>query len=173
MNTYASINGKSRLLEPSSSTSVEFSGQRGRPKPGSGKSLTETEPTGQRERRLANLLSEVEWVQLGEDLGLSAREGAVVRQILEGQKLTAIADVMGLGLGTVKTYCCRIYQKLHVSTQGALAVVVLCGYFSMRLARPNCQAGNSHGAKVDSDAACVGRRDDIPVSDLLHCEGRE
>jgi DNA-binding CsgD family transcriptional regulator len=126
---------------------------------------------GRREQQLVALLSQVEWLAVGQDLGLSTRECAVVRHILEGEKLTAIADDMDLGLGTVKTYCCRIYQKLRVSTHSALAVVVLCRHFSVPSTRSIHKAKASREPTIDSRATSVGRRDDISVADLSSSTG--
>ena len=70
------------------------------------------------------LLSSHDWERVGRELGLSHRELEVVQHIFEGKKLLAIAQEMGLGLGTVKTYSQRIHQKLQVSDQLELALVV-------------------------------------------------
>ena len=66
-----------------------------------------------------------EWAALRGQLALSAQESKVVKGILSGQKLTAIAAELDLGLGTVKTYSQRVYRKLHVSNHCELALAVL------------------------------------------------
>jgi len=62
------------------------------------------------------ILREDDWHRVASKLSLSPRELQLVQHIFEGKKLTAIAQDMDLSLGTVKTYCQRAYQKLHVST---------------------------------------------------------
>ena len=65
------------------------------------------------------------WEQMGQRLGLSCQESRVVQCLLAGHKLAAVAQELHLGLGTVKTYCQRVYRKLHVSNQCTLAVAVI------------------------------------------------
>jgi DNA-binding NarL/FixJ family response regulator len=71
------------------------------------------------------LASTIDWECVGGELGLSPREREVVQHIFAGQKLSAVARDLGLGLGTVKTYCQRVYQKLHVTDQRELMLAVL------------------------------------------------
>lgn len=89
----------------------------------------------------AALLEQVDWVAVRGALGLSAQEGVVVRHILQGDKLTAIAAAMGLGLGTVKTYSRRIHRKLGVDTYCALAIVVLFTHFLSAQSKSSLPAG--------------------------------
>ena len=79
------------------------------------------------------LLSQQDWRRIAKDLHLSARELQVVQEIFDGKKLSAIAQEMHLGIGTVKTYCQRIYHKLHVHDQRELALVVLARHLKNRL----------------------------------------
>jgi DNA-binding NarL/FixJ family response regulator len=72
------------------------------------------------------ILREDDWQGIGRRLSLSPRELELVQRIFEGKKLTAIAQDMGLALGTVKTYCQRVHLKLQVSNQRELILVILC-----------------------------------------------
>ncbi len=63
---------------------------------------------------------------------MSSRELQIVQEIFDGKKLRAIADEMDLAIGTVKTYCQRVYQKLHVHDQRELALAVLARHLGSR-----------------------------------------
>ena len=76
------------------------------------------------------ILHEDDWHRVGDKLSLSPRELQLVQHIFEGKKLTAIAQDMELSLGTVKTYCQRAYQKLQISNQRELILVVLCAHLT-------------------------------------------
>ena len=76
------------------------------------------------------ILREDDWHRVASKLSLSPRELQLVQHIFEGKKLTAIAQDMDLSLGTVKTYCQRAYQKLHVSNQRELTLVILCAHLT-------------------------------------------
>lgn len=79
------------------------------------------------------LLSQEDWRRIAKELRLSARELQVVQEIFDGKKLSTIAQEMNLGMGTVKTYCQRIYHKLHIHDQRELAMVVLARHIKNRL----------------------------------------
>ncbi|MFN3407972.1 MAG: response regulator [Limisphaerales bacterium] len=49
--------------------------------------------------------------------GLSAREQEVLDLLAKGLLYKEISDQLGLGLGTIKTYVRRIYEKLHVQSR--------------------------------------------------------
>ena len=72
-----------------------------------------------------SLLTSIDWPQIRARLRLSAREAEVTRHIVEGKKLSGIAEELNLGLGTVKTYCNRIHAKLGVTDQRELMLAVL------------------------------------------------
>jgi len=76
------------------------------------------------------ILREDDWHRVGRKLSLSPRELQLIQHIFEGKKLTAIAHDMGLSLGTVKTYCQRVHQKLQVSNQRELTLVILCAHLT-------------------------------------------
>ena len=78
--------------------------------------------------RWRRLISALDWQALGAKLRLSPQEVQVTRAILNGHKLTAIAAELRLGLGTVKTYCQRVHQKLGVRDPRELAIAVLAAY---------------------------------------------
>jgi DNA-binding NarL/FixJ family response regulator len=71
------------------------------------------------------LVGTSDWESIAEKLRLSPRELEIVRLVINGRKLTAIATELHLGLGTVKTYSQRAYRKLHVSDQRELTVAIL------------------------------------------------
>jgi len=53
----------------------------------------------------------------GELVELSQREQEVLRMLSEGFLIKEIADKVGVGFGTVRTYVRRIYEKLHVQSR--------------------------------------------------------
>ena len=96
-------------------------------------------------------LSDADWLRVSRQLDFSLQEQRVVQGILAGQKLTALADDLRLGLGTVKTYSQRIYRKLHISTHCELALAVLCAH---------------HLVSQVKKPRATNRRDVIPIADL-------
>ena len=101
-------------------------------------------------------LSERDWLALSQRLDISPQERKVVQGILSGQKLTVLADEMNVGLGTVKTYCQRVYHKLRISTHCELALAVLAAH---------------RAASPDRESARVSRADDIRMADLMYGDG--
>src|SRR5262249_20863149 len=77
------------------------------------------------DRAARMLYSDLNWRGIGRALGLSARQLELARRIMRVQKLTTAGDELGVSIGTVKTYVQRLYQKLSVSSQLELALVVL------------------------------------------------
>ena len=55
------------------------------------------------------------------DVTLSKRELEVVRLIVKGRKYREIAESLGLGYETVKTYAARIRKKLGVNSKTEIA----------------------------------------------------
>jgi DNA-binding NarL/FixJ family response regulator len=53
----------------------------------------------------------------GEIIVLSAREREVLDLLAKGFLIKEIADKLGVGFGTVRTYVRRIYEKLHVQSR--------------------------------------------------------
>jgi len=82
-----------------------------------------------------NVLSAEAWRLVGHELRLSPRELEIVQHIFDGRKLAAIAEESHLALGTVKTYCQRIYHKVRVNDQRELALAVVGAYLEL-LASP-------------------------------------
>ena len=68
---------------------------------------------------------EMNWDHVGMTLRLSPRELQVVRLVFRGHKQYAIAQELGLALGTVKTYTQRVYRKLGVRDQRELLLAVV------------------------------------------------
>lgn len=56
---------------------------------------------------------------------LSPRELEVSRLLADGLLYKEIADKLGLGLGTIRTYIGRIYQKLHVRSRSQAILKVI------------------------------------------------
>ncbi|HXF10979.1 MAG TPA: response regulator transcription factor [Desulfuromonadaceae bacterium] len=52
---------------------------------------------------------------------LSQREYEVLSLLAKGYLYKEIADQLGIGLGSVRTYILRIYEKLHVQSRGQAA----------------------------------------------------
>jgi DNA-binding NarL/FixJ family response regulator len=52
-----------------------------------------------------------------EIVGLSHREQEVLDMLAKGFLIKEIADKLGIGFGTVRTYVRRIYEKLHVQSR--------------------------------------------------------
>jgi DNA-binding NarL/FixJ family response regulator len=57
--------------------------------------------------------------------GLSAREKEVLDMLAEGFHYKEISEKLHLGLGTIKTYVRRIYEKLHVQSRTEAVVKYL------------------------------------------------
>ena len=53
----------------------------------------------------------------GEMVELSAREKEVLDLLAKGFLIKEIADKLGVGFGTVRTYVRRFYEKLHVQSR--------------------------------------------------------
>jgi DNA-binding NarL/FixJ family response regulator len=82
-------------------------------------------------RRGSDLLSAEGWLAVGRALALSRRELQIVQLIFDGRKLSAVAQESGLALGTVKTYCQRVYRKVGVNDQRELALAVFAAYLDL------------------------------------------
>lgn len=80
---------------------------------------------------LTRFMELLNWSELQLKLGLSARELQIVQLIVAGRKLSTIAGVLGLGLGTVKTYSQRVYKKLQVSTQLELLARIFTAHLAV------------------------------------------
>lgn len=57
---------------------------------------------------------------LGEEGGLTPREGDVLRCLAEGYSLARVADILGISLNTVKTHSKMVYVKLDVHNRSEL-----------------------------------------------------
>jgi DNA-binding NarL/FixJ family response regulator len=60
------------------------------------------------------MLSPESWAQVGQQLGLSARELSVAILILEGTSRSQIARRLQCAPGTIRVYIDRLFAKLHV-----------------------------------------------------------
>jgi DNA-binding NarL/FixJ family response regulator len=85
-----------------------------------------------RDQRGSDLLSPDAWQLVRHAFKLSHRELEIVQLIFDGKKLAAIAQESRLALGTVKTYCQRLYRKVHVNDQRELALAVVAAYLELR-----------------------------------------
>jgi len=63
-----------------------------------------------------------------DNVNLSPRELDVVRRIVEGKKYRDIAEELGLGYETIKTYAARIRNKLDVHSKTEIATWYLLEY---------------------------------------------
>ena len=72
-----------------------------------------------------DLISEEEWTELGQYLGLSEQQTEVVRRIFCGKSRHEIACELAIRPGTVRTQISRIYREFGVSNRVQLAVYVL------------------------------------------------
>jgi DNA-binding NarL/FixJ family response regulator len=70
------------------------------------------------------LLSEQEWSQLNEHLGLPPRQAEITRQILHGKSDKQIARELGISLPTVRTHTSRLFRKLGLSDRVELILYV-------------------------------------------------
>ena len=52
---------------------------------------------------------------------LSNRENEILQRLSKGLLYKEIADQLGIGLGSVRTYILRIYEKIHVQSRGQAA----------------------------------------------------
>lgn len=85
-----------------------------------------------REHRGKDLLPPDAWQLVRHAFKLSHRELEIAQLIFDGKKLAAIAEESRLGLGTVKTYCQRLYRKVRVSDQRELTLAVVGAYLELR-----------------------------------------
>jgi DNA-binding NarL/FixJ family response regulator len=53
----------------------------------------------------------------GEEIQLSTRQIEILRLLAEGHSYKATADLLGLGLDTVRTHVRKIYERLHVHSR--------------------------------------------------------
>jgi DNA-binding NarL/FixJ family response regulator len=68
------------------------------------------------------MLSPESWVQVGQHLGLSARELSVAILILEGGTRSQIAHRLQCAPGTIRVYIDRLFAKLHVEDRLGMAL---------------------------------------------------
>lgn len=83
------------------------------------------------EERYQNMLLQLEEEQRPHisfaDFGLSARETDVAWLLLDGKTRIEISDMLGLSIGTVNTYCSRIYKKTGSNSVGELSRLMRTG----------------------------------------------
>ena len=72
-----------------------------------------------------DLISEWEWQQLRQYLGLVGRQADIVRLLFVGQSDVEIAHTLGIRLRTVRTQIDHVYQSFGLSTRLQLVVHVL------------------------------------------------
>ena len=74
---------------------------------------------------------------------LSPREQQVLEKLAEGRLVKEIADQLGLGFGTVRTYIRRVYEKLGVRSRSQAAALYYRSqagshFFHWRIATEGC-----------------------------------
>ena len=72
-----------------------------------------------------NLLSESQWVQTKEFLGLSNREYEVCRLLVLGLNRSEISDKLGLKFRTARQYVEQLHDKLRVNSRVALVLRIV------------------------------------------------
>lgn len=72
-----------------------------------------------------DLISEWEWQQLRQYLGLVGRQADIVRLLFVGQSDVEIAHALGIRLRTVRTQIDHIYQTFGFSNRLQLVLYVL------------------------------------------------
>lgn len=72
----------------------------------------------------AEWLSEQEWCQLNEHLGLPPRQAEITMQILHGKSDKQIARELGISLPTVRTHTRRLFRKLGLNDRVELILYV-------------------------------------------------
>lgn len=70
------------------------------------------------------LLSEQEWTQLKEELGLPPRQAEIVQHLVRGQSDKQIARELGISLPTVRTHMSRVFRRFDLSDRVELILHV-------------------------------------------------
>src|ERR1035437_1294396 len=73
----------------------------------------------------------------GEMIELSVREKEVLELLAKGYLIKEIADRLGVGFGTVRTYVRRVYEKLHVQSRSQAIAKYFQAGESPQTLRPN------------------------------------
>lgn len=74
--------------------------------------------------RHAELISEQEWVQLKEYLGLSPRQARIVRSLMDGKADKQIAYELDIALSTVRTHMGRLFRRFDLNDRVKLILHV-------------------------------------------------
>ena len=70
------------------------------------------------------LISEQEWTQLQNHLGLSPRQAQIVKEILHAKSDKQIARELDIALPTVRTHMGRLFRKFDLNDRTELVVHV-------------------------------------------------
>ena len=62
-----------------------------------------------------SFLSDQEWVQVSQTLGLSPRQAEIVRHLLLGESDKQIAKELRISIPTVRTHLGRLFQKFELN----------------------------------------------------------
>ncbi len=62
-----------------------------------------------------SFLSDQEWVQVRQGLGLSPRQAEIVRHLLLGESDKQIAKELSISIPTVRTHLGRLFQKFDLN----------------------------------------------------------
>jgi len=92
--------------------------------------------TGSRKSPDGCLFSPEAWECMAADLRLSHRELQIVRQLLDDQKESAIAALLGISAHTIHTHIERLYHKLAVRSRIELSLRILQSFLRVTAA-PN------------------------------------
>ena len=75
--------------------------------------------------RESDLFSDGEWARTRSELGLSPRQGQIVRQLLQGKADKQIADDLKISPATVRTHMRRLFAKYELNDRLELTLLVL------------------------------------------------
>lgn len=81
-----------------------------------------------------DVLSQVAWINLVRELGLSSREADILRCALVDDRTAVIARTLSLSCGTIHTYRDRIYKKVGVASMTQLVARAFAVHLQLELA---------------------------------------
>ena len=81
-----------------------------------------------------DVLSQVAWINLVRELGLSSSEADILRCALVDDRTAVIARTLSLSCGTIHTYRDRIYKKVGVASMTQLVARAFAVHLQLELA---------------------------------------
>lgn len=95
-----------------------------------------------------SFVSDKEWLQVRQALGLSPRQAEIVRHLLRGESDKQIAKELQISIPTVRTHLGRLFQKFDLSDR-----VELILHIFNRVRENDAKASEVASATFDSDVA--------------------